>query len=296
MTRWSADDARTERPEELSLLARAKVLLTGVSIPRPENRLTPRDVRLPFEVQPVANGRGDELEAWYVPLEGAHLVAVLFHGYAARKDMMLGVARGLRELGCSVLLVDFHGSGGSSGSGTSLGIHEAHDVRAAVDHCRARWPDRRLVLYGQSMGGAAVLRAVARLGVEPDGLVLESTFDRLLSTVANRFHRMGLPATPFAELLVFWGGCRVGANAFEHDPVEYATSVRCPTLVLAGGRDSNVSLEQARSICAQIGSWKRCSEYAKVGHEDVRTADPERWIGDVRALLEQVLAEPAASR
>lgn len=293
MTHWAEGHGRTERPEDLSLARRLRVLLLGVSIPRPENRLTPKDVGLAFERHAFPNGQGAELEAWFVPLKEAleeahveaHVLTVLFHGHAACKDSMLGIAKGLNELGSSVLLVDFHGSGGSSGSGTSLGVHEAHDVAATAAYARAHWPDRGLVLYGQSMGGAAVLRAVARLGVAPDGLVLESTFDRLLATVASRFRRMGLPATPLAQLLVFWGSLRIGANGFAHNPAEYARSVRCPTLVLRGDRDPNISSDQARRLLAGLGGWTRYSEYAKVGHQDIRSADPRRWQDDVGALL-----------
>ena len=290
MTRWAAEGEPTARPEDLGFLERAHVLLTGVSIPRPTNHLTPASVGLAFETYTFGNGRGDVLEAWYVPHEGATELALLFHGYAAQKDALLGVAKGFTELGCAVALVDFHGSGGSSGSGTELGMTEAADVKAAVDDARRRWPELALVLYGQSMGGASILRAIAEFGVEPDAIVVESTFDRLLSTVRSRFHRMGLPATPFAQLLVFWGSVRLGMNAFTHEPVEFARSVRCPALVLQGDRDPNITVEQARAIHANLSGWKRYSEFTKTGHQDVRMADRARWTEDVSALLAEVRA------
>ena len=288
MVNWVEGEARTQKPERLGLLQRLGVLLAGVSIPRPVNRLTPQDVGLAYETHGFPNGRGVELEAWYVPVEGAQVTSIVFHGYAGNKDTMLGVAKGLTQLGSSVLLVDFYGSGGSSGTGTSLGIHEAHDVMAAVGYARERWPGQALLLYGQSMGGATILRAVAKLGVAPDGIVLESTFDRLLATVESRFHRMGLPAVPFAQLLVFWGGLRIGGNSWEHNPADYARSVRCPTLVLQDDRDPNISSRQGRSIEAALGGWKRYAEYTKTGHDDIHATQPERWKEDVGALLAEM--------
>jgi alpha-beta hydrolase superfamily lysophospholipase len=288
MVSWAASAHVTPRPELLGPVQRAGVLLTGVSIPRPMNRLTPSDVGLRFETHVFENGLGDELEAWYVPREDARALTLVFHGYAASKEDMLGIAQGLVELGSSVLLVDFYGSGGSSGTGTTLGVREAHDVRAALDYWRARWPRAPLVLYGQSMGGAAVLRAVAELGAEPDGIVAESTFDRLLTTVASRFRRMGLPGTPLAHLLVFWGGVHIGADGFAHDPVDYAASVRCPALVLHGELDPSISIEEARGLHARLGGWKRYSEYPGTGHVDLRSADPRRWQADLEALLAEV--------
>lgn len=289
MLHWSTSGQRTARPETLGLLEKARVLVAGVSIPRPENRRTPREVGLDFEVVTFEDGLGDRLEAWSVPAPGgalgADVEALLFHGYASSKESMLSVARGLFDLGCGVLLVDFHGSGGSSGSGTTIGIREAHDVVAALSWSRARWPERRLVAYGVSMGGAAILRAVAVLGARPDGIVVESTFDRLLSTVEDRFHRMGLPAFPAAQVLVFWGSVRLGVNAFAHDPVRYAASVSCPTLVLQGSLDPNVGMDGARAIHARLTGWKQLSEYVRIGHQDIRTTDRERWRRDVEGLL-----------
>ncbi len=285
MTTWSSTGSRTERPEDLGWTDKLRVLVAGVSIPRPTNQRTPLDRGLDFETHRFANGVGAELEAWRVPAGSAETTSILFHGYAGQKDSMLGVAEGMVALGSSVLLVDFYGSGGSSGSGTTIGMRESHDVKAAVDYCRANWPGQRILLYGQSMGGAAVLRAIAELGVEPDAVVLESTFDRFFSTVASRFHRMRLPATPLAHLLVFWGGVSLGADAFAHNPVDYARSVRCPALILQGDRDPNVSLEQARSIQASTAGWNRFSVYTKTGHQDVRSADAGQWDADLRAIL-----------
>lgn len=295
MTHWSEAGERTSDPEKLGLGSKLRVLLTGVTVPRPRNHLAPDAVGLDYELVRFPNGVGDELEAWLLPRASAHCVALLFHGHAGSKSGLLGVAQGLHELGCAVLLVDFYGSGGSSGTGTTLGLREAHDVRAALEHCRSRWPERAALLYGQSMGGAAVLRAVSELGVRPDAIVLESTFDRLLSTVSSRFHRMGLPATPFAQLLLFWGGVRLGANAFAHNPVDYAERVRCPSLVLQGDSDPNISLEQARGLESALGGWSRLSLYSKTAHQDLRSSAPAQWADDLGGLLGRLEGEGAES-
>ena len=285
MTSWRESPSRTEKPEELGSLDKLGVLLRGVAIPRPTNRSTPETIGRSFETLYFASESGAELEAWYVPKEGADVTALLFHGYASSKSSMLSVASGLLELGCSVLLVDFYGSGGSSGTGTTIGIQEAHDVRAAVQLCRRRWPQQRCLLYGQSMGGAAILRAIARLEVSPDAIVVESTFDRLSSTVTSRFQRMNLPATPFSQLLVLWGSVRIGVNAFQHNPVEDAASVSCPSLVLQGSNDPNISIQQARSLATALAGWSRFAPIEKVGHEDIRRSDLKRWQAEVSALL-----------
>lgn len=301
MTRWAEGDERTDEPEALGPLERLRVIFTGVSLPRPVDALTPLAFGVEAETVEIPGGHGGSaLAGWYLAAPDEELVAVLFHGWAASKATLLPHALALQELGASVLLVDFHGSGDSEGTGTSLGIHEADDVVAAVDWVRSTRPWAEVLLYGQSMGGAAVLRAVALEGLEPDGIALDSTYGRLLATVKARFHRMGLPATPLAELLVFWGGVRLGASGFEQLPAEFARSVRCPTLVLHAEDDASISTESARELFAALGGWKRFSEYPGSQHGGLMRADPDRWRRDLAELLRVVesgegqLAEPGA--
>ena len=289
MTTWRAG-SRTDEPEQLGLLERLSVLAKGVRIPRPVDGWAPDQLGLPVEVVHLPGGLGAELEAWFVPSARPGLVTICHHGYCASKASLSHVAQGLHSLGSAVLLVDFYGSGGSSGTGTTVGMREAHDVRAAFDYARERFPDSKLVLYGQSMGGAAILRAVAELGVRPAAIVIESTFDRFSSTVSARFERMGLPTTPFAQLLVFWGSVRCGANAFRHEPVRYAKAVECPLLVLQGAEDPNVSAEQARSIAEAAAGTSRFELIPKVGHGDLISAARGRWFDGLRPFLEGVLA------
>src|SRR5262249_31845807 len=76
---------------------------------------------------------------------------------------------------------------------------------------------RPLILFGKSMGNAAILRAIAVRGVDIEGIIAECPVDRLLSTVENRFSAIGLPALPFPHLLVFCGGVRHHMNGFAHN-------------------------------------------------------------------------------
>jgi alpha-beta hydrolase superfamily lysophospholipase len=87
-------------------------------------------------------------------------VVILFHGYSAEKTAVVREARALLDLGASVLLADLRGSGGSSESYTTVGVHEAEDVAAAVRYVRGKLSHENVFLFGRSMGAAAILRAV----------------------------------------------------------------------------------------------------------------------------------------
>jgi pimeloyl-ACP methyl ester carboxylesterase len=215
-------------------------------------------------------------------------IVVLFHGYAASKSALLSAALAFRDLGYATLLVDFYGSGGSSGSGTTIGVREADDVAAAAAYVQRTWPDRRIVLYGISMGGAAVLRAIAANGVKPDAVIIEATFDRLLNAGKNRFNSMGLPGSPFAELLLFWGSVQQGFNFFSHNAIAYARSVNCPVLVLHGEKDERTTVEQARGVAFAMGAKARFIAYADVPHIPIVDARGGDWKRDVQSFLQQL--------
>jgi alpha-beta hydrolase superfamily lysophospholipase len=211
-------------------------------------------------------------------------VVLLFPGYATPKDSLLGVATAFHNWGYITVLVDFRGAGGSSRGDTTLGVREGTDVALAARWAVGRWPGPPLIIYGFSMGSAAVLEAVAHAGVQPAALILESPFDRLLDAARTRFHAMGLPGSPGAEVLLFWGSVQVGSNAFALAPADDAAAVRCPALVLHGEADPRVPLAQAQAVYGRLGGPKVWREIPGAGH-DVSGTAPGPWQAAVRALL-----------
>ena len=188
-------------------------------------------------------------------------------------------------LGFAVVLVDFRGSGGSSGNETTVGVREADDVFAAVQHARWFAPDMPCILYGQSMGSAAILRAIAGGGLKPDAIIIECPFDRLVATVGNRFTAMGLPAWPGAPLLVFWGGVQCGFNGFDHNPADYARAVHCPVLLLHGSADPRVTPEQVQAVFDNLAGEKRFELLDGAGHQPYLDTHPEQWKVAVQSFL-----------
>lgn len=292
MTCFVSQGSKTEAPEKLSWLQKGKVLLTGVTIPRPENHTTPDRVGLSFETVRFPGGDGFELEAWHVPHAGGRALVLMFHGYAGCKADLLNEARAFHEMGYVPFLVDFRGSGGSSGNETSIGMYEAADIARAADYARARWPGQPLVLYGCSMGSAAVLRALAVHGTQAGAVIIEGPFDRLTSTVENRFASMGLPKFPGAPLLVFWGGVQQGFNGFRHNPVEYAAAVEVPVLVLHGDADVRATKAQAEAVFSNLQGPKQFELFEGVGHEPCCAANHVQWKGAVSQFLESHLTPP----
>jgi alpha-beta hydrolase superfamily lysophospholipase len=287
MTHFQQGGSKTTRPEALSFAEKCQVALLGVNIPKPCNHTDPSSQGLTFETCRFQGMDGVGLEAWHVPRPNAKGMVLLLHGYASCKANLLPEAKAFYDQGYAPVLLDLRGSGGSDGNVTTIGFSEADDVAAVVQSLQRSHPDQPLVLYGQSMGSVAILRAIAKNGVQPQAVVIECPFDRMLSTVENRFSAMGLPPFPCARLLVFWGGFQHGFNGFSHNPVEYASAVHCPVLLMHGAKDSRVTTEQAQAVLANLAGEKRFELFPDVGHESYLAAKPELWNRTVSNFLRE---------
>jgi uncharacterized protein len=92
---------------------------------------------------------------------------------------------------------------------------------------------------------------------------------------------MGLPPSPFAELLIFWGSVQTGSNLFLYNPADHARSVNCPTLILHGEKDERTTLDQARAIAAAMGQNARFVSFVDVPHMSIVEASHAEWTREV---------------
>ena len=286
MTHFVAEGQRTGKPEELTLWQKADVLLSGLRLPRPTTQHAPTELAADCKRMRINESDGVSLGTWYCDRGPASPVVLLFHGYGAEKTAQLPQASAFLDLDCSVLLVDFRGSGESSESYTTIGIREADDVAAVFNFARQRLPHARVLLYGQSMGGVAILKAIHDQGLRPDAVIIEGVFDTMLSTVRNRFEAMHVPAFPSAELLVFWGGLQWGFDGFAHNPVEYAAALRSPVLFMHGENDPRAKLAEGRRVFDAAPGVKEFVVFDKAGHESYLTSHPAHWRSAVKKLLD----------
>jgi len=285
-THFGPPGTKVPKVETITTAQKIGVLLTGASHPRPINDIDPSIEGIEFSTLTIPSG-DVQLEAWRIPNANARRMVVLFHGHGACKCGLIREAKAFHDLGCECLLVDFRAGGGSTGDVCTLGVAEADDVAATVRTTRELAQNLPVILFGQSMGGAAVLRSVAHFQVQADGLIIESTFDRLYTTAQHRFELMGLPSFPMARLLVFWGGAQHGFNAFTHDPVEYARHVTTPTLLMHGDRDVMVHTDEARAIFAALAGPKTFHLFPNAAHESYLFRSPKEWT----ELVEQFLSD-----
>lgn len=273
---------RTADPESLGFWDKLATLIIGIDNPRPTNTL-PAEA---YETWHIPSRNDMKMEAWWMSLQSAKGIVLLFPGYAGQKSSLLGQAQAFRGLGYHTVLVDFLGHGGSEGNFTSLGYGEADDIAFAVKHVHAHYPALPIYLYGFSMGASAIIRSLAIHDLPVEKAIVGAPFASMLKTVKNRFALMGVPATPFAELLVFWGGVQHGFWAFEYNPLAYAPDIDTPVLILQGGLDQRARLEDVRRLYERLAGPKEMKVFEQLAHKSYLNKHAEGWKAIVRSWLE----------
>jgi len=277
---------RTVKPEELGAVKKSLVLIKGINIPKPKNEITPEFYGLNYEVHQINMNNGITLEGWLIPHENPVGHILMFHGYAAAKSSLLPEANAFHEMGYDVFIIDFRGSGGSSLNQTSIGYYEADDVAASVAFVEKNFGWDDLIFYGQSMGAVAILKAVNNGKIHPEKIIMESVYDKTLSTVNNRFDSMHVPSFPGSYVLVFWGSIIEKFNGFSHNPLDYAKSVECPILFLHGDSDPRATLDQVKNVYEQIQSKKKLVVFENAVHESLYVSDSQKWNTEILNFLE----------
>lgn len=132
----------------------------------------------------IATPDGEKLSAFFIrPSNRQHqkpkMTVVMFHGNAGNIGHRIPIAQMLeRSLDCNVLMVEYRGYGLSTGTPDEQGIKV--DAQTALEYVRRREDTKntKILVYGQSLGGAVSIWLVAKNQHQGDiaGLLLENTF------------------------------------------------------------------------------------------------------------------------
>lgn len=267
------------KPENLTASQKAGILFFGVNNPKPVNTTFPSQPYTTLHLKSNVT-----IECWSIKTPNSKGTVILFHGYAGEKSQFIQQSDEFIKMGYSTLLVDFMGSGGSEGNQTTIGYHEAEEVKTCFDYL-TRQGEKNIYLFGTSMGAVAILKAINDYHINPKSIILECPFGTMYKTVCARFNAMGVPTVPMAGMLMFWGGLQNGFWAFNHNPESYAKSVHSPTLLLYGQKDRRVSREEIDAIYNNLAGSKKLKTYPLAGHENYLNKYKEQWVSDVSLFL-----------
>jgi fermentation-respiration switch protein FrsA (DUF1100 family) len=251
---------------------------------------TPDKLGLPYKETWFSSADGTRLQGWFIPATTpvpALGTVVHFHGNAQNMTSHYQFVAWLPAEGFNVFVFDYRGYGASGGKKpTRQGTFE--DGVAALAHVAGR-PDvdpRRLIIYGQSLGGALALAVAGE--THPCGVravIAESAFSTYRGAAGDAvgaIPALGWLLRPLAWLLVS-GGHNPAAAVAEISPV--------PLLLIHGTADHVVPYRHGERLVAQAREPKCLLTMPGAGH--TAAADvPEIRRQIVEFMKKALLASP----
>lgn len=240
-----------------------------------QNLRTPKDDGLDYETVWLTTEDGVRIEAWYVPAPAARGVVLLAHGNAGSIALRVDYALMFYRLGYSTLLLEYRGYGRSEGKPSEQGTYA--DARAAWRYLVTErgFPPGRIVLVGESLGGAVVARLAAE--EQPGALVLASGFISVPELAAELY-----PWLPVRQL-----------TRYRYDTLAALERVSCPVLIAHSRQDDIVPYRHGERLFAAAKEPKAFLEMAG-GHNKGFLFTREAWREELGRFLQQHLPTGAA--
>jgi pimeloyl-ACP methyl ester carboxylesterase len=234
--------------------------------------------------------RGLALPVWDIAGDNpAGPIVVASHGWG---DSRIGVLQRLPLLAPSarrIIAWDMPGHGDAPGR-SSLGTHEVADLTALVERAAASEPeaDRRVVLYGWSLGAEVSIAAAAAVSGEHGaraairGVIAEAPYRVPVTPAASMIRVMRWPALGALRTALWLAS--LGAPGLRRpgafDRAAHAAKLSCPLLVLHGEADEICPVRDGRAI----GAAGTVVAFPGAGHNDLwqsenRLAEGEAAIG-----------------
>jgi fermentation-respiration switch protein FrsA (DUF1100 family) len=211
---------------------------------------TPADLGLVYEEVAPETADGLTLSGWYLPAAKPTHSLLYCHGNAGDIRDWVHATPPFIEADISVLIFDYRGYGRSEGQPSEAGLYLDGEAFWAWLKGRAESDGLPASILGKSLGSAVACSLAAKR--QPMSLVLDSAFTSMREVVAQ--NTPWLPSSAIPRLF---------------ESLEMVPDISCPTLVVHGGRDTLVPVDQGRLIFQALTIAKAMRVIDDAGHNDI---------------------------
>lgn len=201
-----------------------------VYYPYPDLVATPADAGLKYEQVNLTTSDQLRINGWFLPHMKPRATLLFLHGNGGNISHRMEKLLIFNRLGLAVFIIDYRGYGDSEGSPSEQGTYL--DATAAWDYLTKERgiPENRIILYGESLGGAIASWLADRH--KAGALILESAFTSI-GDMGKHYYPY-LPVKLLARI--------------KYPTMEYIHNVTCPVLVIHSKTDDIVPYIQGRKL------------------------------------------------
>lgn len=247
--------------------------------------ITMEDVVVPAPLGP--------LPAWYFPASGDTFV-IGIHGQNGTRRDVLRIVDVVHHLGFPALAVTYRNDLGVEPDPSGYlryGQTEWRDIEAAVRWSLANGA-RRVVLVGQSMGGAVAAAFLKQSPLAPRvaRVVLDAPMLDLHATVCYQVRRHSTPATERALAPLIWtaeriASVRCGIDWTATNYLDEANWLKVPALITHGDDDTRVPASISATLQRMRPHLVTLERFPGAGHLESWNIDRTRYTSLVQSFL-----------
>lgn len=227
---------------------------------------TPADKGLSFEEIFYRTSDGKKINAWFIPAEEARGTILFCHGNGGNIGHRIDFFEIFNKLKLNVFIFDYRGYGKSPGRPGEEGIYL--DAKGAYDYLlgRADIDKGRIILYGESLGGAVAIDLAKKIKVS--GLIAFGAFTSL---------------------------CDMGRELYPHLPIKLIVTQRydalskikdltIPKLIIHSRDDEIIPFSQGERLYAEASSPKEFFEI-RGGHNEAALLNSGKFSQKINDFL-----------
>lgn len=205
---------------------------------------TPARFHLPYQEVTFSSQDGTTLSGWFIPAVGAPKGTVIhYHGNAQNMTAHLSFVHWLPSEGFNLFVFDYRGYGKSAGRPDRKGLYQDSVAAALYVAGRKDVDPSRLLVFGQSLGGANAIAAVGSgklRGVR--AVAIESAFASYRSIVREKIGLipvLSLLKWPLSYLLI----------GDSYSPVDVVDRIApLPLLLIYGSQDPVIPISEGEKL------------------------------------------------
>jgi len=227
--------------------------------------MTPADVGMDYQDVSIESADGVTLHGWFIAGRSSQ-VLLFFHGNAGNISHRLDSIAQFRDLGLSVLIIDYRGYGQSEGRTTEKGIYRDADAawRYLIESRSIAATD--VVIFGRSLGASVASWLAARH--QPLALILESSFTSVPDVAQDLYP--WLPARWLSRL--------------SHATRDFVQEVHCPVLVIHSRDDEIIPFHHGEAVF-ESANEPRTLLAIHGTHNDAFLRDERVYVEGLRTFL-----------
>jgi fermentation-respiration switch protein FrsA (DUF1100 family) len=259
--------------------------------PDPMEYGTPAQANQKYEDVYFTSRDGTRLHGWFIPAIGHPKATIVhFHGNGQNLSAHYDFIAWLPQEGYNVFTFDYRGYGKSEGKPERQGIHD--DAQAALDYIAARndTGTPNLVVFGQSLGGAIAIVAVAERKQGIRAVIIDSTFTSYRDIARDKVH-----AVPVIGSLVGSAPSLLASN--EYNPIDYIGKLApIPLMLMHGSDDPVIPIAHSKRLFEKAGEPKQFWVQNGGGHIQAFSRYLPQMKPIVLRFLDQALADTAGQQ